>query len=148
MNRPTLTRRRLAAPAFGTAGALALAACGASQSGTPGQPAALPAKRSATIRVTARQAQEADMWPIRVPQFTEKYPHLKLEPDLHAGNIQEKQAALIAAGELGDVAHTHFSAAQPQRLYLGKSMVALDPFIAKDKVDLKGWYPMAIDAGR
>ena len=150
MIRSKITRRLAAAPALGTLGALWLAACGANQSGTgaTGQPSALPAKRSATIRVTARQAQEADMWPIRVPQFTEKYPHLKLEPDLHAGNIQEKQAALIAAGELGDVAHTHFSAAQPQRLYLGKSMVALDPFIAKDKVDLKQWYPMAIDAGR
>ena len=148
----SFTRRRTLATVAGATGLLA-AACGAPSTGTTtgtgttAQPAA-QAKKPATIRVTARQAQEADMWPIRVPQFTEKYPHLKLEPDLHAGNIQEKQAALIAAGELGDVAHTHFSAAQPQRLYLGKSMVALDSHIARDKIDLKGWYPMAIDAGR
>ena len=148
-----LTRRSAVAPIVGASAAW-LAACGAAQtstgttSGGASQPTAIPAKNNATIRVTARQAPEQDMWPIRVPQFTEKYPHLKLEPDLHAGNIQEKTAALIASGELGDVVHTHFSSAQPQRLYIGKSMVALDPFIAKDKVDLKQWYPMAIDAGR
>src|SRR5687768_9289686 len=113
-----LTRRGLAAPIAG-AGALWLAACGAAQtstgttgSGSASQPAAIPSKKNATIRVTARQAQEADMWPIRVPQFTEKYPHLKLEPDLHTGDIQQKTAALIASAELGDVVHTHFSSAQ------------------------------------
>ncbi|HEV2125765.1 MAG TPA: extracellular solute-binding protein [Chloroflexota bacterium] len=88
------------------------------------------------------------MWPVRVPAFQERYPHIKIETDLHAGNIQEKQAALIASGEIGDVTHTHFSAAQPQRLFLGGSMKALDTFIAKDKVDLKQWYPQAIDAGK
>ena len=88
------------------------------------------------------------MWPQRVPAFSEKYPNVKVEPDLHAGDIQEKQAALIASGEIGDVVHTHFSAAQPQRLYLGRSMRELDTLIGKDKLDLKQWYPQAIDAGR
>jgi ABC-type glycerol-3-phosphate transport system substrate-binding protein len=88
------------------------------------------------------------MWPIRVPAFHEKYPNITIDPDLHAGNIQEKIATLIAAGDIGDVVHTHPSAAQPQRLFLGGSMRALDAFVAKDKLDLKQWYPQAIDAGR
>jgi ABC-type glycerol-3-phosphate transport system substrate-binding protein len=142
-----VTRRRRVFSFVGAAGATAvLAACG----GPAGVGGSAPqaAKKNVTVRITARQAQEADMWPVRVPAFHEAYPRIKVEPDLHAGNIQEKQAALIASGEIGDVAHTHFSAAQPQRLFLGGSMKALDPLIAKDKLDLKQWYPQAIDAGR
>jgi multiple sugar transport system substrate-binding protein len=140
------TRRNVLATAGAGSAALALAACGAPATGGEGQPAATA--KNVTIRVTARQAQEADMWPIRAPQLTEKYPNIKIEPDLHSGDIQPKQAALIASGEIGDITHTHFSAAQPQNLYLGKSMRDLDSFIAKDKLDLKQWYPQAIDAGK
>lgn len=145
-----LTRRvMIRGTLYGGSGA-ALAACGAS--GGAGAPATdsrtAPAPRNVTIKITARQVPEQDMWPVRVPAFQEKYPHIKVEPDLHAGNIQEKTAALIASNEVGDVVHTHFSAAQPQRLYLGKSMRELDALIAKDRLDLKLWYPQAIDAGR
>ncbi|MGH2356072.1 MAG: ABC transporter substrate-binding protein [Chloroflexota bacterium] len=139
-------RHALAGMGLGSS-ALVAAACGASTAGTgEAQPAAT--RKNVTVRVTARQAQEADMWPIRVPAFQAAYPGITIEPDLHAGNIQEKTAALIASGTVGDVVHTHFSAAQPQRLYLGKSMRDLDALIAKDKLDLKQWYAQAIDAGR
>ncbi len=147
--RSSLTRRSWLAGAAhtGIAGAaLTLAACGGpTGAGDARQPAT---KKDVVIRVTARQAQEADMWPIRIPAFNAQYPNIKAEPDLHAGDIIEKTAALIAANQLGDLAHTHFSNAQPQRLYLGKSMRELDSLIAKDKLDLKQWYPMAIEAGR
>jgi ABC-type glycerol-3-phosphate transport system substrate-binding protein len=147
----TAVSRRSFISAAGGIGTLLATACGQT-TGTPaggGSDAApAPVKQNVTVRVTARQAQEADMWPIRVPQFHEKYPHIRVEPDLHAGNIQEKQAALIASGEIGDVAHTHFSAAQPQNLFNGGSMKALDTHIAKDKLDLKQWYAAAIEAGK
>ena len=29
------------------------------------------------------------VWPIRVPQFQEKYPNIKVQPDLWGGDIQE-----------------------------------------------------------
>ena len=44
--------------------------------------------------------------------------------------------------------HTHPSAAQPQRLFLSGSMKALDALVGRDKLDLKQWYPQAIEAGR
>ncbi len=140
-----LSRRRALAGVAPFVGAAALAACGAPGTGGDKPQAA---KKEVTIKVTARLANEADMWPIRVPQFKEKYPNVTIQPDLHAGDIQEKIAALIASGEIGDVVHTHFSAAQPQRLYLGKAMRELDSLMAKDKLDLKQWYPQAVDAGR
>jgi ABC-type glycerol-3-phosphate transport system substrate-binding protein len=101
-----------------------------------------------TIKLTARQTPEQDMWPVRVPAFQQANPHITVEPDLHAGDIQQKIAALIAADSVGDVVHTHPSAAQPQRLFLGGSMRALDAFAGRDKLDLKQWYPQAIEAGR
>jgi ABC-type glycerol-3-phosphate transport system substrate-binding protein len=101
-----------------------------------------------TIKITARQTPEQDMWPVRVPAFQQAHPHITVEPDLHAGNIQEKTAALIASDSIGDVVHTHPSAAQPQRLFLGGSMRALDAYAGKDKLDLKQWYPQAVEAGR
>jgi multiple sugar transport system substrate-binding protein len=126
--------------------AATLAACGAPSAGAGDK--AGTTKKEVTIRVTARLVPEQDMWPIRVPAFTQQYPNIKVEPDLHDGDIQQKIATLIASNSIGDVVHTHFSAAQPQRLYLGKSMIDLDALIAKDKLDLKGWYAQAIDAGR
>jgi multiple sugar transport system substrate-binding protein len=142
-------RRRDALRGAGAAGVLGAATlAGACAPGSAGESQPAASARNVTVRVTARLTNEADMWPVRVPAFSEKYPNVKVEPDLHAGDIQEKQAALIAAGEIGDVAHTHFSAAQPQRLYLGRSMRELDSLIGKDKLDLKQWYPQAIDAGR
>ncbi|MDQ3702052.1 MAG: extracellular solute-binding protein [Chloroflexota bacterium] len=123
----------------------ALAGCGA-PAGEDTQPAAV--KGPVTVRVTARQAQEADMWPVRLPAFNAAHPNVKAEPDLHTGDIIQKTAALIASGELGDVAHTHFSNAQPQRLWLGKAMRDLDSLAGRDKLDLKQWYPQAIDASK
>ncbi|HEX2034356.1 MAG TPA: extracellular solute-binding protein, partial [Chloroflexota bacterium] len=120
-------------------------ACRGSGTGE-GQPGAT--KKPVTIRITARQVPEQDMWPVRVPAFQSAYPHITVEPDLHAGDIQEKIATLIASNTIADVVHTHPSAAQPQRLFLGGSMRALDTYVARDKLDLKQWYDQAIEAGR
>jgi multiple sugar transport system substrate-binding protein len=139
-----VTRRRVLT-ATGSGGfALALAACGAPGGDTKPQ----ATQKTATVRVTARLSQEKDMWPVRAPAFEAANPGIKIEPDLHDGDILQKISTLIAAGTIGDVVHTHFSSAQPQLLYLGKSMRELDSFVGKDKLDLKQWYPQAIDAGR
>ncbi|MGH2367917.1 MAG: ABC transporter substrate-binding protein, partial [Chloroflexota bacterium] len=146
-NRST-TRRTMMGRTAGVFGAMlggaAAAACG--PTGQPGAPQA--AKEPVTIRVVARQAQEADMWPIRLPAFEEKYPNITVQPELSAGNIREKINTEVAAGTIGDVVHTHPSAAQPQILYLGGSMRALDDLIAKDKIKLDQWFQVAVDAGR
>jgi ABC-type glycerol-3-phosphate transport system substrate-binding protein len=145
------TRRAMITGLAGTSAAL-LAACGAGGStggeGATGDNSAAPARQNVTVKITARQTPEQDMWPVRVPAFQERYPHIRVEPDLHAGNIQEKIATLIAADDIGDVVHTHPSAAQPQRLFLGGSMRGLDALVAKDRLDLRQWYPLAIEAGR
>ena len=141
------TRREVMAGLVGgVGGAALLAACGGASGAGEAKPQA--AKPPVTIKVTARQTPEQDMWPVRSQQFHEKYPNVTIQPDLWGGDIIEKITALIASSEIGDVVHTHFSAAQPQRLYLSKAMRELDSFINKDKLDLKGWYQQAIDAGR
>ncbi|NDE08065.1 MAG: extracellular solute-binding protein, partial [Chloroflexi bacterium] len=113
-------------------------------------PTAAPtaAPKPVTIKVTARTVSEAEMWDVRIPVFQKENPGITVEKDLNDGDIIAKITTLIAAGSIGDVVHTHPSQAQPQRLYLAKSMKDLDALIARDKVDLKQWYPAAIDAGR
>ncbi|RLT36601.1 MAG: extracellular solute-binding protein [Chloroflexi bacterium] len=106
------------------------------------------APKPVTIKVTARTVSEAEMWDVRIPIFQKENPGITVEKDLNDGDIIAKITTLIAAGSIGDVVHTHPSQAQPQRLYLAKSMKDLDALIARDKVDLKQWYPAAIDAGR
>ena len=144
----TKVTRRAILGATGSAGAaLALAACGAQGAQSP----ASQSKAPATIRIIARTVSEQDMWPIRLPALEAKYPNIKTNLELippENGGVQAKTDTFIAAGEVLDVVHTHFSAAQPQRLYLQKAMRELDSYIARDKVDLKQWYPQAIDAGR
>jgi ABC-type glycerol-3-phosphate transport system substrate-binding protein len=132
-------------------GAGVIGACGAEgrlQLGRQGQGRPVSSKPPVVIRITARQALEQDMWAARVPAFQRAYPHITVEPDLHAGNILDKIATLIAADTIGDVVHTHPSAAQPQRQFLGGSMRALDGYIGRDKLDLRQWYPQAVEAGR
>jgi multiple sugar transport system substrate-binding protein len=141
-----LTRRRIAGGAAAGGGALALAACGAQTGAGDAKPQA--ARKSASLKVVARTNSEAEMWPIRLPAFEAAHPGLKAEAELHAGDIQEKIATLIASGTIGDVVHTHPSQAQPQRLFLGGSMKQLDTYAARDKLDLKQWYQAAIDSGR
>ncbi|HET7768313.1 MAG TPA: extracellular solute-binding protein [Chloroflexota bacterium] len=149
MTRIAFSRRRLVAAGSAATGALALAACGAS---TATDQTSTASKAPATIRVIARTQSEQDMWPIRIPQLEQTHPNIKVNLELIAstdgGGVQAKTDTYLAAGEILDVVHTHFSAAQPQRLYLNGSMRELDSFIAKDKLDLKQWYPQAIDAGR
>ena len=100
-------RRVLATLTAGTTGLVAVA-CG--QGGTAGDAPGSQAKKDVTIRVVARTAQEADMWPIRIPQFMTAYPNIKVEPELYPSDIVGKISALVAAGSMGDVGHTHFSA--------------------------------------
>jgi multiple sugar transport system substrate-binding protein len=142
----TRTRRGvLAVMAVAPAGVVA--ACG--QGGASGgDGSGTQTQKNVTIRVVARTAQEADMWPIRIPQFMQAYPSVKVETELYPSDIVNKIFALVAAGSMGDVGHTHFSAAQPQRLALQKAVKELDAYIGKDKVDLKQWYPAAVEAGR
>jgi multiple sugar transport system substrate-binding protein len=133
--------------AAGAAG-VGAAACGQGGQAGGGDTTGAPVRKDTTLRVVARLAQEADMWPVRLPQFMEAHPGVRVEPELYTGDIVAKIFALVAAGSMGDVGHTHFSAAQPQRLALQKAVKELDAYVAKDKVDLKQWYPMAVDAGR
>jgi multiple sugar transport system substrate-binding protein len=106
------------------------------------------AAKPVTIKVTARTVSEAEMWDVRIPVFQKENPGITVEKDLNDGDIVAKITTLIAAGSIGDVVHTHPSQAQPQRLYLSKAMKDLDALVARDKVDLKQWYPAAIEAGR
>ena len=82
--------RRVALAGAGAGGAL-LAACAGGHAGPQG---ASPARGPVTIKITARQSPEQDMWPVRVPAFQQAHPQITVEPDLHAGNIQEKTAML------------------------------------------------------
>ena len=104
-----------------------LVACGGPPAGEGQEKVA---REPVTVQVTARQAQEADMWPVRLPAFNEAHPGVRAEADLHTGDIIQKIAALIASEEIGDVVHTHFSNAQPQRLFLGKATLDLDALAA------------------
>lgn len=145
--RGTRTRRGVMAGFAVVPAGVVAAACGQG-SAAGGDGSGAQTQKNVTIRVVARTAQEADMWPIRIPQFMQAYPHVKVETELYPSDIVNKIFALVAAGSMGDVGHTHFSAAQPQRLALQKAVKELDAFIGKDKVDLKQWYPAAVDAGR
>jgi ABC-type glycerol-3-phosphate transport system substrate-binding protein len=143
------SRRRIVATLGAAAGTAALAACGGASATGGSTEKAAPAKKNVTLRVVARQVLEQDMWPVRLPPFEEAHPGVKVEPELYpSGDIVNKIFALVAAGSMGDAGHTHFSAAQPQRLALQKAVRELDAYVTKDKVDLKQWYPAAVEAGR
>lgn len=147
---PALRTRRavLRGTAAAAAVTLGIAACvpGGGSASSEAQPTS--ALKPATLRVVGRTGQEAEMWAIRLPAFEAAYPGLKVQTDLHGGDMEVVFSTLIASGTLGDVSATSPAQAQPQRFYIGKSMRELDPLIARDKLDLKQWYQVAVDAGR
>src|SRR6266540_253094 len=88
----THTRRRVLTTLAAATPALASLACG--QSATSGDSKSTQALKNVTIRVVARTAQEADMWPIRIPAFMQAYPTIKVEPELYPSDIVGKITAL------------------------------------------------------
>lgn len=101
--------------------------------------------KTVEIRVHARGGTEDEAFTKRLRAFTEKNPKIKAVyeglPDYYTA-LQTQ----IAGGTVGDLIYAHTSNMRYQEFAVKSVAKNIDPFIAKDKFNLKAWPDKAIEA--
>jgi multiple sugar transport system substrate-binding protein len=121
------------------------AAAGGAAACAPGQPEAQPAARTKeplTLRLWGEQTEMGQMAAARLPLFEQKFAHVKVH--MEAGN----QLVLAVAGTLGDVSASGTNTGQHQYLARNGVFPSHEPFIARDRYDLKQFYDLGLQAVR
>jgi ABC-type glycerol-3-phosphate transport system substrate-binding protein len=134
-----LTRRRVAAGAAVGVACLA-AACGPAPGG--GTDVAR-SRQPVTLRVNYRTERYL---PERFKQFSQQYPHITVEGIPDSG--YEKLIAMVAAGDLGDIAWASTGVGSYFELAAQGHFMDLGPMVAADKYDLRQHYPRAIETAK
>ncbi|HEV2125584.1 MAG TPA: extracellular solute-binding protein, partial [Chloroflexota bacterium] len=112
---------------------------------------ATKAQAPATIRFMRRSgnppSQEPTLFAEQIPLFQAKYPHIKIEDEQTApgGEFYEKVTILAAGGTLGDVTWASVGGGGIYNLAAQKLLLALDPLVARDKLDLGQYYKGCVD---
>ncbi|HEX2032936.1 MAG TPA: sugar ABC transporter substrate-binding protein [Chloroflexota bacterium] len=125
---------------------LALSACGpaASSGGESGAKQQQPA----TLRVGERAGTEEQAFNARLPVFAQKYPHINVEREVITGDMIAALKAMAASNTLPDNCHAYTGGQQYHAFALGGAFRNIESMIARDKVDLKGWFPEMIEIMR
>ena len=137
-------RRRVALGTGGGVGAGAVLAALAGACGPVGQPAAPAAQTKAPVhlRLWGEQTEMGQMAEARLPLFEQQFPHVKVQ--MEAGT----QLVLAVAGTLGDVSASGTNTGQHQYLARNGVFPSHEPFIARDKYDLRQFYELGLQAIR
>jgi multiple sugar transport system substrate-binding protein len=137
-----LTRRSLGAALGPSAAAAALAACGAPGAGTAEQPKQLKSGITLLWSGSGNSANRVEMHKRHVEIFQRTYPGIKVEivPD---GENLDKIKAGLAAGTPQDL--VSMGTKYPVFAKQG-ALVALDPYLSRDKYDLKDFFPAPLTA--
>ncbi|MGH2352057.1 MAG: ABC transporter substrate-binding protein [Chloroflexota bacterium] len=133
------SRRGVLGSTAAVVGAGALAACGPTDSGGT----APQARQPVTLKVNHRTEK---YFAVRAEQFTEAHPWITVELVPNAG--YEKLVALIAAGDLGDMVWASTGVGTYFELAHQGHFLQLDPLVARDKYNLKQFFPRAIDVAK
>jgi multiple sugar transport system substrate-binding protein len=138
--------RRGALSAGGALGAGLLAACAPGQAGTGGptegsQPAAGPV----TLRLGERAGTEEQALDNRLPAFFQANPNVKVEREVITGDMIQALRTMAASNTLPDNCHAYTGGQEYHNFALGGAFRQIDQNIARDKLDLKGWFPEMIE---
>lgn len=143
-----LTRRT----ALRRLGALAVAltpACRGAPGALPQQRPAAGAIPPATLVLHVNSGSVDEMLAVRIPAFQERFPQLRVEQQLFPGaEYVTKLQALAAAETLGDVAWSYTAGQFYHLLFARGVFIAHDELIARDKLDLRQWYPALVEGMR
>ena len=133
----------------GAAGGLipaALAACTAPTSGStgPGE-SGQPASGPVTLRLGERAGTEEQALDNRLPAFFQKFPNVKVEREVITGDMIQALRTMAASNTLPDNCHAYTGGQEYHNFALGGAFRNIDAAIARDKLDLKGWFPEMIE---
>jgi multiple sugar transport system substrate-binding protein len=144
------TRRRMlgtGAVGAGVVGLLAAACGGPGASGTGGSGGAPAASKApARLRLLARTPQEEDALNAQLPNFMKQFPHITVETEFVAGgDMIVKQQTMAASDTMPDNAHSYVGNQTYHQFAITGAYRQIDDLIARDKVDLKQWFPELVE---
>lgn len=142
----SLTRRGLIGAGTAATGAALLAACGGRAPGTA--PGAGTSKSPVTIRLGERAGTEAQAFDNRLPAFKEKYPHVTVVRETITGDMIAVLQTMQVSNTMPDNAHAYTGGQQYHSFAIGGALRNIESLIARDKLDLKGWFPEMIEIMR
>ena len=128
-------------------GLAALAACAPGAPGTAGggTDGAASSSAPATLRQVRRPTSEEQAYAARLPLFMQKFPHIKVEQEVLTGDFIQGLRAMSASNTLPDNVHAFTGGQEYHNFVLGGAFRNIDGMLARDKVDLKGWFPEMVE---
>lgn len=146
---PHSCSRRRALGGLGVVAAMLAQACrGAPGVATPRPPAA-GTIAPATLVLHVNSGSVDEMLAVRLPAFQERFPQLRVEQQLFPGvEYVTKLQALAAAETLGDVAWSYTAKQFYHLLFANGVFISHDELIARDRLDLRQWYPALVEGMR
>lgn len=143
-----VTRRAWLAGSI-TLGGAALAACGpAAPAGSGTGSEASRSKAPATIHLGERAGTEEQAFDNRLPVFKERFPYITVVRDVITGDMIAALQTMAVSGTLPDNAHSYTGGNEYHTFSTTGAFREIDSLIARDKVDLKQWFPEMIDIMR
>jgi multiple sugar transport system substrate-binding protein len=128
-------------------GAFVLAACSAPSGPSAGEGAA-PGKSTApvSVRLIERLDQESQALDARLPLFRTQFPNITVEREAVPGaELIPKLQTMAAADTMPDNAHSFLGSQFYHNFSATGAFLNIDSRLARDKVDLKAWFPEVID---
>ena len=145
-NRTRSSRRVVFSSAAGAVGAFALAACGAPAAGTTGGGGTTAQSLTAKIRIIERLDAETQALDARLPVFKEKFPNINVEREVVPGaELITKLQTMAASDTLPDNCHSFLGSQFFHNFVVAGAFLNIDGLLARDKVDIKQWFPEVID---
>jgi multiple sugar transport system substrate-binding protein len=146
MTRTTLTRRDVLSHGAAAGGLLALlAACAPGSSAGSSDTAAAKSKAPATIHLGERAINEEEAFNVRLPVFKEQFPYITVQRDVITGDMIAALRTMAAANTLPDNIHLYTGGNEYHSFAVMGALKQVDTLIARDKVDLKGWFPEMVE---
>src|SRR3954452_12555255 len=142
------TRRDLLGGVTAAGGLAALlAACGAPGTGGSGGAAGSAAKSTApaTIHLGERAINEQEAFDTRLPVFKEQFPYITVQRDVITGDMIAALRTMAASNTLPDNIHLYTGGNEYHSFAVIGALKQVDSLIARDKFDLKGWFPEMVE---
>jgi multiple sugar transport system substrate-binding protein len=131
-----------------TGASAALTACAGGSEGGASSAGSAASKAPATIRLGERATAEEQALNARLPVFAEKYPHIKVIREVITGDMIVALQAMAVSNTLPDNVHAYTGGQQYHTFALNGALRNIESYIARDKFDLKGFFPEMVEIMR
>ena len=116
---------------------------------TTAAPAPTASKAPVKLRVIERTPSEEEIMGLRIPIFMKANPSITVDVELvPSAELITKLQTMAASDTLPDNGHSYLGNQSYHNFALGKAFIDIESYIARDKIDLKQWFPALVELMR